>query len=88
MADDLKHSGRSALGPVTDYIPVTPNDSTDLAHIGAALYIENGGAISVVTYAGETRTLQVGMFHTLIGGFRRVRATGTTATGIHVMRVS
>lgn len=50
-----------------------------------AVYIETGGTVAVDTVAGETRTIAVADFSTLPLGTTRVRATGTTATGIHAL---
>jgi len=75
----------SLSGPATDALPVTPSDSSDLTHIALGLYIETGGEISVDTVHGGTRSLLVDDFAILPIGVRRVRATGTTATGIHAL---
>ncbi|WP_439560488.1 spike base protein, RCAP_Rcc01079 family [Roseinatronobacter sp.] len=75
----------SLSGPATDALPVTPDDATDLPHIALALYVETGGEISVDTVRGETRSLIVADFAILPIGVRRVRATGTTASGIHAL---
>lgn len=76
---------RSISGPATDAFPVLPDDNTDLERIAIALYIETGGIVVVDTVAGETRTIAVADFSVLPVGIRRVRATGTTADGIHAM---
>ena len=72
-------------GPATDLVPVTPNDGTDLPVTAVALYVETGGAVVFDSVAGATRTVQVADFAILPVGTRRVRATGTTATGIHAL---
>jgi len=75
----------SLSGPATDTLPITPDDTTDLSQVAIGLYIETGGTISIDTAAGGTRTLSVADFSILPVGVRRVRATGTTATGIHAL---
>lgn len=70
-------------GPAADLLPVTPNDATDLPEIAVALYVQTAGTLSVVTVRGNTRSLSVADFSILPVGIRRVRATGTTAAGIH-----
>jgi len=75
----------SLAGPATDALPVTPDDALDLPGVAIGLYIETGGALSLVTEAGQTRTLRVADFSILPVGTRRVRATGTTAAGIHAL---
>lgn len=75
----------STSGPATDALPVTPDDAADLPMVAIALYVETGGAVVIDTVAGETRTIAVADFSVLPVGTRRVRATGTTATGIHAL---
>ena len=72
-------------GPATDIRPVTPSDSTDLEAVALALYVEIGGSLSMVTEAGQSRSVIVADFSMLPVGVRRVNATGTTASGIHAM---
>ncbi|WP_111735895.1 spike base protein, RCAP_Rcc01079 family [Roseovarius amoyensis] len=75
----------SLSGPAIDALPVTPDDTTDLSQVAIGLYIETGGTISIDTAAGGTRTLSVADFWILPLGVGRVRATGTTAAGIHAL---
>ncbi len=75
-------------GPALDALPVTPSDSLDLIHVAIGLYVETGGAISVITAMGHTRTLNVADFSFMPLGVARVRATGTTATGIHALVIA
>lgn len=79
------HRARSIHGPATDALPVTPDDSVDLPMAAIAVYIETGGTVVVDTVAGETRTVAVADFSILPLGIVRVRATGTTAAGIHAL---
>lgn len=79
------HRARSIHGPATDALPVTPDDATDLPMVAIALYVETGGTLVIDTVAGETRTIAVADFSILPLGTRRVRATGTTASGIHAL---
>jgi len=83
--DPFKNRVASLSGPARDALPVTPNDATDLPRVALGLYVETGGSLSIVTVAGETRGLNVADFSILPVGVRRVRATGTTATGIHAL---
>ena len=76
---------RSIQGPATDALPVTPDDAADLPMVAVATYVETGGIIVVDTVAGQTRTLAVADFSILPVGIKRVRATGTTAMGIHAL---
>lgn len=75
----------SLSGPAVDALPVIPQDGADLPQVAIALYVETGGRLSLVTAKGETRSLMVADFSILPLGVRRVRATGTTATGVHAL---
>lgn len=76
------------VGQVRDWIPVTPNDSTN--NMGASatntvigFYITGGGAV-VFTVDGVDRTVTFpSNFYVTCAGVSRIKATGTTATGIH-----
>lgn len=62
---------------------VTPSDSTDLSHVSRGIYIAVAGHLSVVMESGVTLNfdnLAPGVVHAM--RVRRVRATGTTATGV------
>lgn len=69
------------LGPASNGEEVTPSDSTDLTHVSRGLYIGVAGTISVVMRGGQTLsiTVEAGLHPLAVS---RVRATGTTATGI------
>jgi hypothetical protein len=87
----------TGLGPYRDIVSVTPNDAADLPVAGPTspispngygmpiyLFATVAGNVAVDLVDGSTRTLPVGAG--FAGGIpmlvRRVRATGTTATGI------
>ncbi len=73
-------------GPATDIVPVTPDDATDLPDAAIALYVTTGGDIAIDCVRGKaTRIVTVGDQSLLPVGVTRVRATGTTATGIHAL---
>jgi hypothetical protein len=86
--DIFKSHALTAAGPATDIVPVTPNNGTDLEVVASALYVETGGTLSIVTVRNQTRSILVGDQSILPVGVRRVRATGTTATGIHALVVA
>ncbi|MEE8482764.1 MAG: hypothetical protein V3S12_05370 [Acidiferrobacterales bacterium] len=46
-------------GPATDIIPVTPDNVTELNEVAIALYVESGGALSVLTTRGGARSINV-----------------------------
>jgi len=88
LSNPFNTRASSLSGPATDIVPVTPDDSVDLADVAIALYIETGGVISVVTAEGQTRNVAVADFSILPVGVRRVNMTGTTAAGIHGMVIA
>ena len=75
-------------GLARDWIPVTPNNSTDNMGISAqnqviGFYVTVGGAV-VFTVDGTDRTVTFpSNFYVTCAGVTRIKATGTTATGIH-----
>ena len=75
-------------GPGTDYVPVSPNDGTDLADVAVSLYVESGGAVVFDSVKGGTRTVTVPNFGYVLCGGRRVRSTGTSASGIHAVVIA
>lgn len=85
MPNPFSNRAASLSGPASDVQPVVPNDGTDLAVMAIALYVEKGGVLSVITTAGAQRQISLPDFSILPVGVRRVRATGTTATGIHAL---
>lgn len=85
MQNPFSQRAASLSGPASDIHPVTPDDTTDLSVFGLSLYVEIGGTITFDTISGATRSAEVTDFSILPVGVRRVRATGTTASGIHVL---
>ncbi len=75
---------KARLGdPAEDALPVTPNDGADLSDgVCQALVIGTAGNLSVITREGVQRDLLGVPAGVLPLQVRRVRATGTTATGI------
>ena len=75
-------------GMVRDWLPVTPDNATD--NMGAStnnqvigFYITNGGTV-VFTVEGVDRTITFpSSFYVPCVNVTRIKATGTTATGIH-----
>lgn len=77
-------SGGNLTGMARDIIPVTPSDTVDIVAGAAALGIRCKGAagdVVIVTLEGE-RTYPIALEEVLPVGIFRVKATGTTATGI------
>jgi hypothetical protein len=88
MPNPFETRSTSLSGPGTDYVPVIPDDLTDLSDTAVALYVETGGAVSFVSQRGEERVVRLSDFGFLPCGVRRVKATGTTAVGIHAIIVT
>lgn len=76
-----KGRNRADIGTSVSFFPVTPDDNVDLPVETAALCIAVGGNIVVDRLDGTTVTLTVPA-GTITIAVQRVRATGTTATGI------
>lgn len=74
-------------GAARDYVPVTPNDDTNLDKIAMALFVETGGAVAFIPVGNPdvTRTVTVPDNGWILCGAFRVKSTGTTATGIHAL---
>lgn len=88
MTNPFSRRASSLSGPGVDYVPVTPNDSTDLQDVAASIYVETGGSVRFVSIKGETRTVLVPDFGWVVCGALRILETGTTASGIHAVVVS
>jgi hypothetical protein len=86
--DIFKSHALTSAGPATDILPVIPADGTDLPFVASALYVETAGTISILTIRNQIRSIEVGDLSLLPVGVRRVRATGTTASGIHALVVA
>jgi hypothetical protein len=85
MTNSYPNRTSSLSGPASDVQPVVPDDNTDLPTAAIALYVESGGTVSFVTIGGEERQVALPDFAVFPVRVRRVRATGTTAAGIHAM---
>lgn len=88
MENPFKRRAVNLGGPSQDILPIVPDDIVELPQVAVALYVETGGTIAIVTVSGEQRTLAMGDFSILPVGVRQIRATGTTALGIHAFMVS
>ena len=65
-----------------DAFSITPDDATDLASHAHALNVAVAGTVNVDTVEGTTVSVYVAAGVVFPLAVRRVRATGTTATGI------
>ena len=90
MANPFHNRGPNEYGLVHDMVPVTPSDSTDnvgLRNIAVGLYIETGGDVVFLNKDDNERTITVPDNFYLTCSVKRVKSTGTTATGIHALVV-
>lgn len=88
MTNPFANRAMHLSGPARDIELVTPDDVTALPDVAVALYVETGGTLSIVTEKGLVRSVTVADFAILPVGVRQVRASGTTASGIHAFLVS
>ncbi len=88
MTNPFANRAMHLSGPARDLEPVVPDDVTPLTDVAVALYIETGGTLSIVTEKGTQRSVAVADFSILPVGVSQVRASGTTASGIHAFLVS
>jgi hypothetical protein len=79
---NTQNSPNGATAPASDCYPISPNDGADLPVPIRAFYATGEGDVSVVTASGSTRTIPVAAFMIVPLAVVRVRASGTTATGI------
>ena len=82
--DRFKQTVRARAGGPAHLILVTPSDGEDLAHVSQWVFLATAGTLAVTTRGGETLVtppLPAG-WHLM--ELTRIRATGTTATGIMV----
>lgn len=64
---------------------VTPDDATDFAQTARALFVQVGGTVKFTAMDGTVDTWTVPDNFYLNVQVTRVWATGTTATGIHII---
>lgn len=70
-------------GTASDILPITPNDSTDLAIPALAIRCTgSAGTLRITTRNGNVRNTSIEAGDLLLAGATRVHATGTTATGL------
>ena len=79
--DDFAQNAAGLSSPFEHAAAVSPSDAADLDHLSRALFIGGEGDVAVVTKGGEEVTF-VAARGWLPGRIARVKATGTTATGI------
>lgn len=69
--------------PASNFVAVTPHDSTDLANVSRAIWVGGAGNVAAVTVAGTAVTFAGVPAGTLLPiRVSRINATNTTATDI------
>ena len=71
--------------PASDVFPITPDDDQDLAVTTRAIRADTGGDVVLVAMAGPERTCRFADGETRAIRATRIKATGTTATGLEGM---
>lgn len=72
----------------SDLVPVTPNDTTDLAEPGRAVRCRPDGAAGTLRFSTNTnvvRNTYIDAGETILVAVTRVHATGTTATNLEIL---
>lgn len=83
MPDRFADHARGLTAPADHAFAVTPNDGADLGDVTRALYVGTGGSVAIVFAAGSEATLLNVQSGTVLPvRCRRIKATGTTATGL------
>ena len=82
MSDAFSSHARSLNDPAVSVFDITPDDTTDLAHVTLALNVATPGIVRVTTAQGTTSDVSIHPGHAFPLRVRRVWMTGTTATGI------
>lgn len=83
-SDRFRLNTRGPAGGPQNLALVTPSDATDLEHVSQWVYVEAAGTLGVVTRGGQTLVTPVLAAGWHLMELTRIRATGTTATGIMV----
>lgn len=83
MPDPVQTFASSLSSPLQGGFVITPSDSTDLPQVTRQIRITgNPGTLAVIWAGGEQTVEPVSAGDVLDWRVTRVRATGTTATGI------
>lgn len=85
MQNPFENRALSLSGPARDYVPVIPSDSVPLPQVAIALYAEIGGRVAFVSESGAVRDVEIADYGWIMCGVGQVRATGTTASGLHAL---
>lgn len=87
MNDDFEDFNSGLTSPATSADPIDPSDTVALSYATRAIYVGQGGDLTVEFISGDTVTfynVQPGAVYAV--RVRHVLATGTTASGLIGMR--
>lgn len=82
MPDLYSSTTMGATGPIIGAFAIAPNDSADLPFVTRQLYFAGAGNVAIVWSSGAETIEPVGAGDRLDWRAARIKATGTTATGI------
>jgi hypothetical protein len=82
MSDAFKDHIQGLESPATRLAAVVPNDGQDLSFATRAIAVETSGFVELVTTQGDTGRVYIAAGVPFPLRAIRIRATGTTATGI------
>lgn len=85
MVDKFATYSSGLDSPASDVFPITPDDASDLAVATRAIRADTGGDVVLVTMSGNERTCRFSDGETRPIRATRVKATGTTASGLEGM---
>jgi hypothetical protein len=83
LSDHFSTHASGLTSPLSAGFEITPNDSTDLTNATRQIRITGqGGSIAVVWLGGAETIEPVSTGDTFDWRIKRIKATGTTATGL------
>jgi hypothetical protein len=88
MSNPFKNLSTNPTGLVRNWVSVTPSNSADnvgTGNVAIGLYVTVAGNVSFIDADGNTATVTVPANFILTCSVARVKATGTTATGIFAL---
>jgi len=83
MSDKFENYATKLDSPASGIFPITPSDDTDLAIYTRSVTALVSGNVSLIAVDGSAGTIYVVAGVPFPIRSRRIRATDTTATGIH-----
>lgn len=83
MSDDFENNREGMESPADNVISITPNDGVDLSKVIRGLHVNVGGTVrGILNGDSVTQDFTVNAGALYPYRFKRIFATGTTATGL------